>query len=88
MKLGIQSTAYMDFNDMAPGAQLMKSHGFDCADYQHFIDTTTARVNITNYVAHELFWSSDFHLHHRLKQHWAGLLDAFTGSKSTCERKC
>lgn len=41
MKLGIQSSAYMAFADMAPGAQLMKSHGYDCADYQHFIDTTT-----------------------------------------------
>ena len=41
MKLGIVSSAYMHFDDMAPGALLMKSHGYDCADYQHFIDTTT-----------------------------------------------
>ncbi len=41
MKLGIQSNAYLHFEDMAPGAFRMKSHGYDCADYQHFINTTT-----------------------------------------------
>ena len=46
MKLGIQSSAYMAFADMAPGAYVMKSHGYDCADYQHFIDTTTEFFNL------------------------------------------
>lgn len=46
MKLGIQSSAYMAFADMAPGAYVMKSHGYDCTDYQHFIDTTTEFFNL------------------------------------------
>lgn len=46
MKLGIQSNAYLRFDDMAPGALLMKEHGYDCADYQHFVNTTTEFFNL------------------------------------------
>ena len=34
LKTGIQSTAYFAFDDYEGGMSLMKSHGYDCIDYQ------------------------------------------------------
>ena len=42
LKTGIQSTAYFAFDDYEGGMSLMKSHGYDCIDYQGFGSVPTS----------------------------------------------
>ncbi|GGD95008.1 hypothetical protein [Paenibacillus nasutitermitis] len=41
MKIGIESKAYLYRYGIAEGLTLMKEHGYECLDYQDFIDTKT-----------------------------------------------
>ncbi len=41
-------------------------------------DHAAALVETTDDAALELFWSLNFELHHRLKNHWLGLLVSLT----------
>lgn len=39
MKTGIESSAYRDESDLAAGYRRMRRHGYDCVDYQEFVNT-------------------------------------------------
>ena len=41
MKTGIESAAYRDPADLAGGYRRMRRHGYDCVDYQEFVNTET-----------------------------------------------
>src|SRR5207342_3298786 len=38
----------------------------------HGLDVATARVEVTDHIAHEVLGRRDLHRHHRLEQHWVG----------------
>ena len=41
MKTGIESAAYRDPTDLPGSYRRMRRHGYDCVDYQEFVDTET-----------------------------------------------
>ncbi len=48
MKTGIQSAAYFDIKGSKEGFLLMKSHGYDCTDYQNFVNTENDLFKLSN----------------------------------------
>ena len=66
MKIGIGSGAYWNENDVASGLALMKKHGFECMDYQKFINTEN----------NELFTCSDTEFDELVKKDAAAIAEA------------
>ena len=60
-KTGTESAAYFGLGGEKDGFKKMKSHGFDCVDYQGFVNTET-----------ELFTASDSAFESRLKEIYKG----------------
>ena len=47
-KIGIESAAYFGLSGEKEGFKKMKSHGFDCVDYQGFVNRETELFKISN----------------------------------------
>ncbi len=47
MKIGIISAAYRNAEDLAAGYRRMRRHGFECLDYQGFVNTETPLFEVS-----------------------------------------
>lgn len=48
MKIGIQSTAYLDRYGLKEGIQKLKEHGYEAIDYQNFMNTDTELFRVSD----------------------------------------